>query len=226
MEAALVKSRLLSFVDPLPGLAGRCVSGGRLNLDLSSADPDSIAPGVVSDLVVASPAAIRSTSPGAPPAMTASTGTAARYELRVATHAFAAADFDSGARVPAPLPLPSGTGQVWHLTGLDTRTLLAGVARARRVRQRGPGLERGRCGHARAAAAALSTGEVSASSTTGNVVTQSVEIANDSPGARGGARRHPPLDFAGTQSAWPEERGEKGQPGRAARTAGGGVGGT
>ena len=35
-----MKSRLLRFSDPLPQLAGRCVSGGRLNVDRASADPE------------------------------------------------------------------------------------------------------------------------------------------------------------------------------------------
>src|SRR5262249_43323430 len=42
MAPAEVKSRLIRFATPLPGLAGRCVSGGRLNLDLAVSDPDSI----------------------------------------------------------------------------------------------------------------------------------------------------------------------------------------
>src|SRR5262249_1355211 len=55
MDAAQVKARLLESVAPLPGLAGRCVSGGRLNLDLASAAPDSLPPAAITDLAVALP---------------------------------------------------------------------------------------------------------------------------------------------------------------------------
>src|SRR5262249_58428638 len=109
-------------------------------------------------------------------------GTASRYELRVAPHAFGPIDFESGRLVPAPRPAPAGERQTWHVTGLDVRTHYWAALRARDAfRNSGPvsnvvddvTLEPPRI--------SLSATELSASSTTGNVVRQAIELANDSP---------------------------------------------
>ncbi len=47
-----VKERIMNSVDPLPSLAGKCVTGGRLNAYRAIAELDSIPPSAITDLAV------------------------------------------------------------------------------------------------------------------------------------------------------------------------------
>jgi hypothetical protein len=214
MDGAQVKARLLAFADPLPGLTGRCVSGGRLNLDLSSADPDSLPPAGVTDLVLTRPGSTSADLAWTAPGDDGDLGAASRYELRFATHAFGPSDFETGTRVSAPRPGLAGTRQTWHVTGLSTRQRYWFALRARdEFGNAGPvsnvvdgvTLDPPRLG--------LSATEVSAAATTGSVVSQTVELSNDSPGTLEWSAPPPALEFAAAQALWPDEPAVKGAEG-------------
>src|SRR5262245_31265417 len=214
MEAAQVKARLLQFVDPVPGLTGRCVTGGRLDLNLSSADPDSIAPGVVSDLIVTRPGSNSFDLAWTATGDDSTAGTATRYELRYATQPFGAGDFDTGTRAPAPLPLAAGSAQTWRVSGLDVRTHYWFALRARdEFGNLGPVSNVVDATTLEPPRLSLSAAEVSASATTGSVVSRTVELANDSPGTLAWSAPTPQLDFSSAQVSWPDEPAVKGAEG-------------
>jgi subtilisin family serine protease len=214
MDGAEVKARLLAFAVPLPGLAGRCVSGGRLNLDLSSADPDSIPPSGISDLRLTRPGSNSADFEWTTPGDDGDTGAASRYELRFATHAFGPSDFETGALASTPRPGLAGTRQRWHLSGLSSRTRYWFALRARdEFGNAGPvsnvvdgvTLDPPRL--------ALSASDVSAGATTGSVVSESVEIANESQGTLEWSAPPPALEFAAAEAVWPDEPALKGEDG-------------
>ena len=214
MTADEVKSRIMRFADPLPGLSGRCVSGGRLNLSLAAADPDSIAPGGVTNLAVVLPG-----SNSVDLAWTASgddgaTGTASRYELRVGLHPLTPENFGSAPIVPAPPPHVSGSAESWRVRGLATNTTywLAMIVRD----------EFGNPGPLSNVVTATTTGpprlgltpqEIAAAANTGIQIEREVQLANDSPGTLEWSSPAPILEFGGTLATWPEETRAKGDDG-------------
>jgi subtilisin family serine protease len=226
MDASLVKARLMQFVDPVPALAGRCISGGRLNLDLASADPDSIPPAAITDLTVTRPGSNSVDLVWTATGDDGSSGTATFYDLRVSARAFGATDFETGTRVPAPRPTLAGTRQSWHLTGLATNSHYWLAMRARdEFGNLGPVsnvVEVQTLGPPRLT---LSMNDVSASANTGSVVSQTVELANDSPGTLEWSAPAPSFDSTVAQAAWPMEQVVKGMEGAArgpqAESAGG-----
>ena len=214
MDAAQVKARLLASVDTLPGLAGRCVSGGRLNLDVASADPDSIPPGVIADLAVTRPGSNSMDLGWTATGDDGNTGTATRYELRYAMHPFGAADFDSLTRVPAPRPAIAGTGERWRVTGLATNTHYWFALRARDdFNNAGPVSNVADAVTLGPPRLSLSAVDVSANAATGTVVSQTVELANDSPGTLEWSAPPPVPEFTAAQAVWPEQPSVKGSEG-------------
>ena len=221
MGAAEVKARLMRFADPRVGLIGRCVSGGRLNLALAAADPDSIAAGDITDLRVLAPGSNSIDLAWTATGDDGTSGTASSYELRYATAMFTPAEFASATLAIAPKPQPSGRPEVYRVRGLTTGTAywLAIVARD----------EFGNAGAVSPVVStttlppptlALSPPEVSASATTGNRVTRTFELLNDSPGTLEWSAPRPVLDFGPTTVSarqWPGEVAVKGDPDPAPR---------
>ncbi len=226
MPAAEVKSRLLRFADPRPGLVGRCVSGGRLNVRLSASDPDSLPPGRVTDLAVAAPGSNSLDLTWTASGDDSSDGTASRYELRVAAEPITAENFASAALVPAPPPSASGLPETWRVRGLVTGSSywLALLVRD----------EFGNAGPLSNVASAVTLGPptlalsptaVVAAASTGGVVLRNVEISNDSPGRLEWTSPAPVLEFGAAQQVWPAEAGEKGTDGAPREPATSGSGG-
>jgi subtilisin family serine protease len=216
MDAAQVKSRLLQFADPLPALAGRCVSGGRLDLDLASADPDSIPPGAITDLLATQPGSNSVDLEWTATGDDGASGTASRYELRVSTHAFGAADFETATRFPAPRPALAGARQSWHLTGLATHSHYWFALRARdEFGNAGPVSNVVDAETLDPPRLSLSVNDVSASALTGSVVSQTVELANDSPGTLEWSAPAPAFDSTTAQAVWVDEAVAKGAEGTA-----------
>ena len=122
LAASMVKNRILTFVDPLPALAGRCVTGGRLNAMLATADPDSIAPAAIADLAAAVPG---STTMGLTWTATgddSTSGRAVRTELRYSTAPIDEANWSSATLFPSPPPEVAGTPQSVEVSGLAYNT--------------------------------------------------------------------------------------------------------
>ncbi len=117
-----LKDRLMKAAIPLPTLAGRCVSGARLDLLRAVAEPDSVPPGAITDLSVTA-----SGSNSLELAWTATgddgdVGTAFAYDVRVATAPFDSAGFASASRLHVAAPGPAGTAEHARLLGLTPLT--------------------------------------------------------------------------------------------------------
>lgn len=118
-----IKQLLLAAVDVKPQLAGKCLTGGRLNAFLTIADPDTLPPGAVTDL-----ASIETGSSHVRLAWTAtgddgSTGRASAYDLRFSTAPITNANFVSAAPYAGPDPLPSGQAHQYEVGGLAHSTV-------------------------------------------------------------------------------------------------------
>jgi hypothetical protein len=118
-----LKQRLLMTADPIPALAGRTVSGARLNAFMAIADPDETPPAPVDDLIV-----VESGSNWLRVAWSAtgddgSDGTAVSYEMRRAEFPLHEGNFDTGILVEGlSPPMPSGEPEEHVVDGLDFLT--------------------------------------------------------------------------------------------------------
>ena len=233
MPIADVKARLLSFADPKPGLIGRCVTGGRMNLALASADPDSVAP--------AAPQALRVSGPGSnsielswiATGDDSTVGTASQYELRVATQPITAITFGAATRFAVPRPSPVGTAEVFRVRGLAAEATYHVALRARdEFGNPGPISNVVSFTTLPAPTLALPTPALSLAARTGTTLTRTVELRNPSPGVLEWAASQPTLDFdvpaGGVASAppvWPAEPSAKGAAGSSHEPQTAGVGG-
>lgn len=122
-SAVLVRQILMNLAEPLPSLAGLCVSGARLNAFFPIAEPDDVPPGTIGDL-----ASTGATSNSLFLGWTAtgddgSTGTAAGYDLRYSTAPIDALNFDAAAKAAGVAPPgPYGTPQSTEVVGLTAGT--------------------------------------------------------------------------------------------------------
>ena len=120
---AEIKQALLSSIDPIPGLAGLMVTGGRLNAFLPIATPDDVAPDEVVDLATEAPGGDSIGLIWSATGDDGMQGIASSYDVRYSTApideaSFAAADVAGG----APSPLAAGTAQQMRVEGLDFDT--------------------------------------------------------------------------------------------------------
>ncbi len=123
ITGADAKALLLSKVDVLPNLNGAVLTGGRLNVWLPIAEPDSIPPAAIGDLATADPNGTRVTLNWTATGDDGSVGTASRYAVRYSTSPiddtnFASAQLAAG----APVPKLSGTAEEMQVQGLDFLT--------------------------------------------------------------------------------------------------------
>ncbi len=117
------KSLLLNFADPIPALDGVVLTGGRLNVFMPIAEPDSIAPGRITDLAVVEAGSnwleLTWTAPGDDDY----TGAASRYDVRWSTSPITDANWDAATPANgAPDPGDAGTMETFRLSGLDFST--------------------------------------------------------------------------------------------------------
>jgi subtilisin family serine protease len=118
-----VKNRILNFADPMPSLAGKCVSGGRLNAFMSLTGPESIPPSPISDLAVikteGSKMALSWTATGDD----STTGTAYSYDVRYSLLPIDSLNFDLATQVVGePQPKPAGSPETLVVRGLNFNT--------------------------------------------------------------------------------------------------------
>jgi subtilisin family serine protease len=117
------KSLILNFADPKPSLAGKVVTGGRLNAFLPIADPDSIPPGPIADV-----SATESGSNWLNVQWTATgddgmTGTASRYIVKYSLAPIDGANFDAATTAALPPdPVSPGSSESMRISGLDFST--------------------------------------------------------------------------------------------------------
>ncbi|MFN8589390.1 MAG: S8 family serine peptidase [Candidatus Eisenbacteria bacterium] len=210
-----VRQRVLATADRLPGLAGRCVSGGRLDLWLAVSEPDTIPPGAVGDLAVES---VGSTSLDLTWTATGddgSDGRATRMELRWSTAPLTDENYLGG--VPAALTPPLDPGSTEHarLYGLPIATTVYVAVRALdEFGNPGPISNVASATTLAAPVAAVAPASLAADLRTGELLDQEFEIANDSPGTLEWRIPTPTIEVGGTFAlAWPAEVAAKGQDG-------------
>jgi len=126
-----LKQSLLRSVDPLPSLAGRVVTGGRLNAFRPIAVADGVPPGAIEDLsgnVAGSTVELLWTATGDDGV----TGTAALYELRYSTAPIDVSNFSAATRVwQLPDPAAAGTAERFSIPGFEFATEYFFALRAR-----------------------------------------------------------------------------------------------
>ena len=119
VPALQIKNLLLSAADPKPQLAGKCLTGARLNAFMTIADPDSIPPGSVADLSTSEPGSNTMRLAWTATGDDGNTGRATRYEIRYSTSPITEANFAGATLVPGgPDPRTAGTAESFDVAGL------------------------------------------------------------------------------------------------------------
>jgi subtilase family protein/HYDIN/CFA65/VesB family protein/fervidolysin-like protein len=123
IDALDAKNLLLNFADTRSNLDGVVLTGARLNAFMPIADPDSISPGRIDDLVAMTAGSnwldISWTAPGDDDY----DGKASRYDLRYSTSLIDDSNWDTAMMaVGEPGPGTSGTYEAMRLEGLDFDT--------------------------------------------------------------------------------------------------------
>lgn len=122
MQVDDVKTLILASADPLPSLADKCLTGGRLNAFRSISEPDTVAPAAVVDLVAENPGSntmdLRWTATGDD----GFSGRATSYDLRYSVSPIDDGNFYDAAEARAPRPGPTGAIEQAAVTGLDFST--------------------------------------------------------------------------------------------------------
>jgi hypothetical protein len=113
-----IKQIVLNTVDPIPALAGKCVTGGRLNLFRAIAVADSLPPGGVVDLVASNPGSTTMDLTWTATGDDGGTGRASRYDIRYSTSPIDAGNFSAATKIAGPDPQIAGAVEHWEASGL------------------------------------------------------------------------------------------------------------
>ncbi len=123
MTVDQVKALIMNSVDRIPALAGKCVTGGRLNALWCIGEPDSIPPAAVTDLEALNPASNTMDLTWTATGDDGYTGRASRYDVRYSTSPITEANFFSAPVASgAPRPGMPGTRETMTVRGLDFNT--------------------------------------------------------------------------------------------------------
>ena len=183
MSPLAMKSRLMHGAKLLPSLAGKCVTGGRLDLLRSVADPDTLAPGVATGLAIAAQGSNWLDLAWIAPGDDGATGTAERYDVRISGTPFDSAGFASAPSVQVPAPRAGGSLERARIHGLTPLTPWWIAVRALdEFGNAGPVSEVISGETLAPPRLSLSAGSLSASLQTGETAEQLVTLSNDSPG--------------------------------------------
>ena len=118
-----VKALILNAADHKPQLAGKCLTGGRLNAFMTIAEPDDVPPGSIADLSTSGPGSNSLLLSWTATGDDGGTGRATEYEIRYSTSPVTDANFGSATLVPGgPDPLTAGSAQSFEVTGLAFQT--------------------------------------------------------------------------------------------------------
>jgi len=225
MTPLQAKAQLMRFAHPLPGLGTRIVSGGRLDLGLASADPDTIAPGTITELrtewVGSNRVALAWTATGDD----GTAGRAALVEVRYRVGVFVPDSFATATLAGQPVPPATGQTQRFEVGGLTADTPYTFAVRARdEFGNPGPVSILPPVQTLPPPRVVLSSLAFTAALATGDTASQEVELFNDSPGTYEWSVPPPALDRVAPQPmpVWPEPVGDKGTDGPVgvAQTAG------
>lgn len=118
-----IKQLILNAADPKPQLAGKVLTGARLNAFLAIADPDTLPPGAVADLGVTETGSSHLRLAWTATGDDGGTGRASAYDLRYSTSPITdAASFAAATPVAGPDPQPAGSPETFELGGLAHST--------------------------------------------------------------------------------------------------------
>ncbi len=117
-----VKNMILGAVDTRAGLAGKCVTGGRLNAFMTIAEPDDTPPGMIADLSASNPGSNTMGLAWTATGDDGSTGRASRYEIRYSTSPIDESSFSSATLAEGPDPKPAGSAETFTVLGLSFST--------------------------------------------------------------------------------------------------------
>jgi hypothetical protein len=117
-----VKTLILAAADPKPQLAGKCLTGGRLNAFMTIAEPDETPPGTIADLTTTNPGSNTMGLAWTATGDDGTTGRASRYDIRYSTMPIDAGNFDGATPVTGPDPLPFGSAESFEVGGLAFST--------------------------------------------------------------------------------------------------------
>ncbi len=118
-----VKERIMNSVDPIRALAGKCVTGGRLNAYRAIAEPDSLPPSPVTDLAVIQTGGQKITLSWTTTGDDLSTGTAHSYDIRYSLAPIDSSNFNLATQVIGePEPKSAGLPETLTVTGLNFST--------------------------------------------------------------------------------------------------------
>jgi subtilisin family serine protease len=118
-----LKQRLLDFADPVADLAGKVLTGGRLNAYLPIAVQDHIAPDMIVDLATEAPGGSSMGLVWSATGDDGLMGIASSYDVRYSTAPIDDLNFDAAARAAGePTPLAAGTVQRMRVEGLEFNT--------------------------------------------------------------------------------------------------------
>jgi subtilisin family serine protease len=118
-----IKDLILNSADVKPQLAGKVLTGARLNAFLAIADPDETAPGAISDLSVTETGSSHMRLAWTATGDDGAVGRASSYDLRYSTTPIVdAASFAAATPAPGPDPKPSGQAESHEISGLAFST--------------------------------------------------------------------------------------------------------
>ena len=118
-----VKGRIVDMADKLPNLAGKCVSGGRLNVFMSIAEPDSTPPSPISDLSISTIGGSKVTLSWTATGDDSTLGRASSYDIRYSRSPIDNSNFDAATTVAdEPSPQSAGMTDTYTVQGLDFST--------------------------------------------------------------------------------------------------------
>jgi subtilisin family serine protease len=117
-----VKTMVMNAADPKPQLAGKCVTGGRLNAFMTIAEPDETPPGTITDLMTSDPSSNAIVLHWTATGDDGTVGRASRYDIRYSTMPIDAGNFGSATAVTGPDPQPYGAAETFEVGGLAFST--------------------------------------------------------------------------------------------------------
>ena len=117
-----IKNLILNAADDKPQLAGKVLTGARLNAFMTIADPDDIAPGSITNLATTNAGSNTMGLTWTATGDDGNTGRATSYEIRYSTSPITDANFGSATLVAGPDPRTAGTLETFDVTGLAFST--------------------------------------------------------------------------------------------------------
>ncbi|HET9251457.1 MAG TPA: S8 family serine peptidase [Candidatus Eisenbacteria bacterium] len=122
VPALQIKNLILNAADPKPQLAGKVLTGARLNAFMTIAEPDDVAPGSIADLATADAGSNTMRLTWTATGDDGNTGRATSYQIRYSTSPITDANFGSATLVPGPDPRTAGTPESFDVAGLSFST--------------------------------------------------------------------------------------------------------